>query len=733
MKTIILPVEGMTCASCVARVEKTLKKLDGVESANVNLATEKVALTFDQGIVSLEKLAAAVHEAGYVLELPAEKLSGKFTKTRSHQEEAYLRTKKDLLFAVMLAVPIMAVSMMYMTDWFMAAVPLSMDEINRILLLAATPVLFVAGKRFFASAWQSARHFSTDMNTLVAVGTGSAYFYSAAVVLFPEWMGSSGDVYFDTATTIIALILLGKFLEARAKKRTSEAITALVGLQAKTATVLREGIFTQIPIDSVVHEDIIMVHPGEKIPVDGVIVRGMSSADESLVTGESVPVEKKAEDHVIGGTINTTGSIEFRATAVGKETVIAHIIKLVEDAQGSKAPIQALADKIASIFVPAVIAAAILTFLVWFIFLHSGFTAAMIHFVAVLIIACPCALGLATPTAIMVGTGAGARKGILIKNAESLERLHAVRIVVFDKTGTLTVGKPSVHEIHALGTMSRQELIHHAAALEHNSEHPFGKAIAGADEGGANLSVESFQAAVGGGVRGVVDGMKMLIGNRQLLQEEGIDCSVADEISHGAEASGMTMVYIAADGRLAGIITLSDKLKPTSWEAVAGLMKLGITPIMISGDQKSVVSSIAAAAGIDRFYAGVKPGEKSSIIASLQSEGKVVAMVGDGINDAPALAQADVGIAMGSGTDVAMETADVSLMRPDLMGVVVALRLSSNTVRTIRQNLFWAFIYNVIGIPLAALGLLSPVIAAGAMAFSSVSVITNSLRLQRKS
>ena len=733
MKTLILPVEGMTCASCVARVEKTLKKLNGVESANVNLATEKVALTFDQDHVSLENLAAAVREAGYVLQLPVEKSSAESTKTRSHQEEAYLRTKKDLLFAVMLAVPIMVVSMMYMTDWFMAAVPLSMDEINRILLLVATPVLFVAGKRFFMSAWQSARHFSADMNTLVAVGTGSAYFYSAAVVLFPEWMGSSGDVYFDTATTIIALILLGKFLEARAKKRTSEAITALVGLQPKTATVLREGIFTQVQIDSVVHDDIIMVHPGEKISVDGVIMRGMSSIDESLVTGESVPVEKAAGDQVIGGTINTTGSIEFRATAVGKETVIAHIIKLVEDAQGSKAPIQALADKIASIFVPAVIAAAILTFLVWFFVLHAGFTAAMIRFVAVLIIACPCALGLATPTAIMVGTGAGARKGILIKNAESLERLHAVRIVVFDKTGTLTVGKPSVREIHTLGTMSRQELMHHAAVLERNSEHPFGKAIVGADEGGADLSVESFQATVGAGVHGVVDGKHMIIGNRQLLQEEGIDCSAANDISRGAEASGMTPVYIAVDGFLAGAILLVDELKPASREAVAGLLKLGITPVMMSGDQKSVVSSIAAAAGIDWFYEGIKPGEKASIIASLQAEGTIVAMVGDGINDAPALAQADVGIAMGSGTDVAMETADVTLMRPDLMGVVEALRLSSNTVRTIRQNLFWAFIYNVIGIPLAALGLLSPVIAAGAMAFSSVSVITNSLRLQRRS
>jgi Cu+-exporting ATPase len=622
--------------------------------------------------------------------------------------------------------------MMYMTDWFLAAVPLSRDEINRVLLLAATPVLFVAGKRFFASALQSARHFSADMNTLVAVGTGSAYFYSAAVVLFPEWLGSSGDVYFDTATMIIALILFGKFLEARAKKRTSEAITALVGLQPKSATVLREGIFTQVPIDSVVHDDIIMVHPGEKIPVDGIIVKGASSVDESLVTGESIPVEKGMSDQVIGGTINTTGSIEFRATAVGKDTVIAHIIKLVEDAQGSKAPIQALADKIASVFVPAVIAAAILTFLVWFFIVNAGFTAAMIHFVAVLIIACPCALGLATPTAIMVGTGAGARKGILIKNAESLERLHAVRTVVFDKTGTLTVGKPSVHEIYALGAMGKTELIHHAAALEHDSEHPFGKAIAGSDEGGAALSVESFQATVGAGVRGIVNGEKMLIGNLQLLQEEGIDCSAAGEISRTANDSGMTLVYITVDGRLAGVISLSDTLKSTSRDAVAGLLKMGITPVMISGDNSSVVRPIAAAAGIERYYAEVKPGEKATIISSLQSEGKVVAMVGDGINDAPALAQADVGIAMGSGTDVAMETADVTLMRPDLLGVVEALRLSSDTVRTIHQNLFWAFIYNIIGIPLAALGLLSPVIAAGAMAFSSVSVITNSLRLQRQ-
>ncbi|MCX6136767.1 MAG: heavy metal translocating P-type ATPase [Ignavibacteriales bacterium] len=733
MKTITLPVEGMTCASCVARVEKSLKKVDGVKTANVNLATERVSLSFDPQKTTIERLSEVVREAGYGMPLPAaegkqEKVSGE-----THQAAAYARTKRDLLFAAILSIPIMIISMIDMTEWFMAAVPLTMDEINRLLLVAATPVLFIAGRRFFVSAWQSAKHFSADMNTLVAVGTGSAYLYSTAAALFPERLGGTGEVYFDTASTIITLILLGKFLEARAKRKTSASITALMDLQPKMARVVRNGEAIDVPVDDVLHGDRILVRPGERIPADGIIVDGMTSIDESLVTGESLPVEKRDGDKVVAGTINTPGSIQFDATAVGRETVIAHIIRMVEEAQGSKAPIQALADKIASIFVPVVIGIAVVTFVGWYFFSSAGFTLSLIHFVAVLIIACPCALGLATPTAIMVGTGAGARKGVLIKNAESLERLHSVQTIVFDKTGTLTEGKPSVVSTSAFDGYGEKDVLRYAAALENRSEHPFAKAIVAAAGFQEALVVSSFHAEVGGGVRGVVDGKGVLIGNRSLLASDSVDFAAAEKIAGEAAEKGMTAVYVAVEQRLKGVMLLSDVLRASSRDAIDSLKAMSIEPILLSGDSKAAVASIAASLGIVRSYAEIEPGEKAAMITSLQSEGKVVAMVGDGINDAPALARADIGIAMGSGTDVAMETADVTLMRPDLHGVVDALRLSSNTVRTIRQNLFWAFIYNAIGIPLAAFGMLNPVIAAGTMAFSSVSVITNSLRLQRRS
>ncbi|MBI3579548.1 MAG: copper-translocating P-type ATPase, partial [Ignavibacteriales bacterium] len=597
--------------------------------------------------------------------------------------------------------------------------------------------VLISGKRFYKTAWQLAKHFSADMNTLVAVGTGVAYIYSAIVTLFPQWLGLSGEmnaVYFDTTTTIIALILMGRTLEARAKHKTSDAIKKLMGLQPRTARIIRNGVEQEIPIDSVLVDDTVHVRPGEKIPVDGIITKGFTTIDESMITGESLPVEKSVGNTVVGGTINKNGSIEFRATAVGKNTVIAHIIKLVEDAQGSKAPIQALADKIASVFVPIVMGVAILTFVLWYFFGGVGFTAAMINFIAVLIIACPCALGLATPTAIIVGTGRGASMGVLIKNAQSLERAHKVNTVVFDKTGTITKGKPSVTDVVTFNGVSEQTLLQQTASLEYKSEHPLGKAIVEkAQEQGLTLGdVESFQSLTGFGVTAVVNGDAVAGGNNALMREYSIETTEAETHAVKFSDNGKTSIYIAINGKLAGLIAIADTVQQTSAEAMRQLRAMGIETVMLTGDNKRTAQAIAAQVMVDRVIAEVLPHDKAAQIKAIQAEGKIVAMVGDGINDAPALAQADVGIAMGTGTDIAMETADVTLMKSNLVGVTQAITLSKATIRTIRQNLFWAFIYNIIGIPLAALGMLNPIIAAGAMAFSSVSVVSNSLRLKMK-
>ncbi len=746
-ETLTLPVEGMTCASCVARVEKTLKKIEGVEMANVNLATENVTVSIDPSQVTVEQLASAIEDAGYKLIVPKPNIvTGAVVQSEAESntiqadnrsEEFYRKLKKEFLFSAILSIPIMLISMVNMTEWFMNAVPFSMNDINMILFIATTMVLGVSGKRFFLSAWNLAKHFSADMNTLVSVGTGTAYIYSAISVLFPHWLSHSGNenhVYFDTTVTIITLILLGKLLEAKAKNRTRDAIKKLIGLQPKTARVHRFGKEVEIPVSQVMHGDIIIVRPGEKIPVDGIVMKGFSSIDESMITGESIPVEKTVGNTVLGATINNNGSIEFKATAIGSETVLAHIIKLVEQAQGSKAPIQTLVDKIASVFVPVVISIALLTFLLWYFVGGLPFTGAMVNFIAVLIIACPCALGLATPTAIMVGTGLSASKGILIKNAESLERIHQIQTIVMDKTGTITEGKPKVTHITVFNKIKEASLLEKVSSLEHKSEHPLAQAIVtfAREKTISQKDVESFQSYTGLGASGVVEGDAVVAGNISLMKDYAVDVSEAEAVAQQYSAQGETPVFVAINGNISGVISIADSIKPTSQEAINRLQQMGIDVVIISGDNIRTTSAMANKAGVKNFIADVRPDGKASHIKKMQEDGKQVAMVGDGINDAPALAQANVGIAMGTGTDIAIETADITIMNGDLISIVTAITLSRLTIQTIKQNLFWAFIYNVIGIPVAALGLLNPMYAAAAMAFSSVSVITNSLRIRRK-
>ncbi len=736
---ITLPVEGMTCASCVARVERALKKVEGVSNANVNLATEKVTLTFDGGKTTIADLAEAVSGAGYTLvttvEEPSDTSLQAAVSSETSQQKAYLQTKKDLALSVALTLPVMVISMIGMTNWFMRWSPLSMDDMSKLLLIATTIVLAIPGKRFFRSAWVQAKHSAADMNTLIAVGTGVAYVYSAVVVLFPHWLGlqqGNADIYFDTAATIITLILLGKTLEARAKSKASDAIRALMDLQPKQATVIRDGEEQVVALEEVVRGDTVVIKPGEQIPVDGIVMRGNTTIDESMITGESLPVERTVNDKVLGGTINKNGTVEIQARAIGKDTVVAHIIKLVEEAQGSKASIQSLADRIAAVFVPTVISIATATGVFWYFVGQTGFTPAMINAIAVLIIACPCALGLATPTAIVVATGKGALNGILIKNAESLERAHRIQAVILDKTGTLTEGKPSVSEVVVLNGSNEQTLLKYVASLEKRSEHPLGKAIVtyATERGVPFVSVDSFNAQTGSGVEGVVDHKKVVVGTQDFVKQSSKDFSRASAIVDRFGAEGKTPVLATIDGELAGVIGIKDEIRPTSREAVTRLKKLGVDVLMITGDRRQTAAAVGKEVGVEQVVSEVLPQNKAASVHKIQESGKTVAMVGDGINDAPALAQADVGIAMGSGTDLAMETADITLMKPDLNGVSQAIRLSRQTVRTIKQNLFWAFIYNIIGIPLAALGMLNPTIAAAAMAFSSVSVVSNSLRLR---
>ena len=743
-ETLTLPVEGMTCASCVARVEKTLKKIDGVEIANVNLATEAVALSFDPARTSLDVLAKAIENAGYKLAIPEkpsessrgikqQQLSEGYRE--SFQEKSYRQLKGEFLFSLALAIPIMLINMLSMTAWFMLLVPLSMDEINKLLLVLTTPVMIISGRRFFKPAWKLAQHFAADMNTLVAVSTGAAFFYSAAVVLFPQWfpLGTNlYDVYFDSAAVIITLILMGRMLEARAKHKASDSIKLLLGLQPKTARIIKDKKEIELAIADVVVSDVVIVRPGERIPVDGVILRGNSSVDESMVSGESIPLDKIPGDKIIGGTINRNGSFEFRTSAIGADTVVAHIAKLVEEAQGSKAPIQRLADKIASVFVPVVMVIALAAFGIWYFILGAGVAAALMNAIAVLVIACPCALGLATPTAIMVGTGRGASLGVLIKNAESLERAHRLNTIVFDKTGTITTGTPSVTNIESYNGSDEETVLQLAASLEKKSEHPLGTAVVREAQKRSLFLTEadSFHSHTGFGVEGIVNGRTAAVGSEKMMHDAEIDTAPAsDAILHFSE-HGKTLILVAADGKLIGIIAVADTLRPTSNKTAMELKEMGFELVLLTGDNSRTAHAVAAQAGIDKVFAEVLPQEKAAKIQELQSMGKIVAMVGDGMNDAPSLAQADVGIAVGTGTDIARETADITLMKSDLRGVLRAIRLSRQTMRTIKQNLFWAFVYNSLGIPLAAMGYLNPMFAAGAMALSSVSVVTNSLRLR---
>ncbi|MBL7061941.1 MAG: copper-translocating P-type ATPase [Dehalococcoidia bacterium] len=741
-KKSIFPVGGMTCASCVARVEKALSGVSGVISANVNLASEKATVEYT-GEVGIADLRQAVKEAGYELGSEAETLED--VSTAVQREIRAVRNR--FIFAAVLALSIMALGF-------------GPSFVGKAYLLwgLATLVQFWAGWRFYRGAWGALRHRTADMNTLVAVGTSAAYLYSMVAVLFPDLFATVGmkpGLYFDTSAMIIALILLGRFLESRARGQTSEAIKKLIGLNPKTALVIRDGEEREILVEDVQVGDLIVVHPGERVPVDGVVRQGYSSVDESMITGESIPVEKKVGDEVTGASINKTGSFEFEATRVGKDTTLAQIVRLVEEAQGSKAPIQRLADIIASYFVPVVIGIAIIAFTIWYFAGPApALTFAILNFVAVLIIACPCALGLATPTAIMVGTGKGAEHGILIRSGEALERAHQINTVLLDKTGTLTRGEPAVTDIIAVPSSSQGEVLRLAASAERVSEHPLAEAIVKAAlQKKLEVSPASdFRAIPGHGVEALVEGKKLVLGNLKLMKERGFSLNGLEEKTNQLFEEGKTVMFLSLDSQVVGIIALADTLKPNAKEAVQALHKMGIETVMLTGDNRRTAEAIAREVGIDSVLAEVLPEHKAEEVRKLQ-ERKVVAMVGDGINDAPALAQADVGIAIGTGTDVAMETGEVTLISGDLTGIVTAISLSKRTMRTIKQNLFWAFAYNTALIPVAAgvlylvfghtgvppglrfvlgdYGFLNPILAAAAMAASSITVVSNSLRLRR--
>jgi Cu+-exporting ATPase len=717
-----LPITGMTCANCVRTVERALSKVDGVVEANVNLATERATIEYVPSVVNLEALKEAVRGAGYgVIEVEAE-VGAEDVEARAREEEIR-RQRRLLIVGLLFSVPTFVLSMG--TD--LGLVP---DFALRkyVLLLLATPVQFYVGWQFYRGTYKSLKQLSAGMDTLIAMGSSAAYFYSLAATFLIQ----HAHVYYETAALIITLIILGRYLEARAKGRTSDAIKRLMGLRPRTARVVREGEEVDIPVEEVGVGDLVIVRPGEKIPVDGVVVDGRSAVDESMITGESLPVAKEVGNEVIGATINKTGSFKFQATKVGKDTVLAQIIRLVEEAQGSKAPVQRLADKVAGIFVPAVIGIAFVTFLGWFFVGGISLDRALINMVAVLVIACPCALGLATPTAVMVGTGKGAERGILIKSGESLERAGGLDTVVLDKTGTITQGRPAVTDVIANGALAEDDVLRLAASAERGSEHPLGEAIVDAAEERqlALEEAEEFEAVAGEGVRVSVKGQQVLLGNPRLMQENGVDVGHVQGEVERLQAEGKTAVLLALDSKVEGIIAVADTLKEGSAEAIERLQAIGLDVVMISGDNERTAQAIAHRVGIDRVLAEVLPEDKAQEVKKLQEEGHVVAMVGDGINDAPALAQADIGIAIGTGTDVAMETGDIVLIRGDLRSVPEAVMLSRKTMRTIKGNLFWAFAYNSAGIPIAAAGILVPWMAAAAMAFSSIFVVTNSLRLR---
>jgi len=752
LETEIFSVKGMTCASCVGRVEKALHQVPGVSSVTANLASEKATVEHFPGAVPFEDLQEAVQNAGYTL-----------VRTEPNSEDSATQEKQNERQELWHRILVSGVAGIFVMLASMNLIPglNSVSDQARffLLMVVTTPVLFWAGRPIYSAAWNAALHKAVNMNTLIAIGTLAAYAYSVVATFVPSFFergGLQAEIYYDTAIMIIALILFGRYLETGAKSRTSAAIKKLMGLRPSTAKVRRQEEDLDISIDLVVPGDVIVVRPGDRIPVDGMVLEGYSSIDEAMLTGESLPVEKEHGSSVYAGTINKTGSFTFTASAVGKDTALARIVHLVQEAQGSRAPIQRFADQVASIFVPTVIGIAFVAFLVWlFIGPSPAFTFALLAFIAVLIIACPCALGLATPTAVMVGTGRGAEQGILIRNAEALETAHRIDTVVFDKTGTLTLGVPRVTDVVSKG-ISEHELIQIAASLERRSEHPLAQAVVDyAKEKALALEEPSdFSATPGQGVQGRVAGKSVFIGNRKLMTERSFDLNGLSESADAFAALGKTPTLVALNGQVSGVLAIADSLRPEAKGAIKAMHEANLEVVMITGDNRRAAEAIAAELGIDRVLAEVLPDQKAAEVKKLQAKHKRVAMVGDGINDAPALAQADIGIAIGTGTDVAMETAQITLMSGDVGGVLKAIKLSQATMRTIYQNLFWAFGYNVALIPVAAgvlyplfnalggvpdsltfvfgeKGFLNPMLAAAAMALSSVSVVSNSLRLKR--
>ena len=716
-----LDVSGMTCAACSNRIEKLLNKQQGVKQAHVNLATESASVEFNPGMIHPEELIEKIRNLGY----DAKPKQGAQEK-QTHKEKELHHLKWKVIISALLSLPLLitmadhllglSLPAIFMNPWFQFAL--------------ATPVQFIIGRQFYEGAYKNLRHGSANMDVLVALGTSAAYFYSLYEAL--KTIGNPAyepHLYFETSAVLMTLILFGKYLEARAKSQTTNALSELLHLQAKEARVIRNGKEVLIPVEKVTAGDHLIVKPGEKIPVDGVIVKGRTSVDESMLTGESIPIEKEPGANVIGATLNKNGLIEMKASKVGKDTALASIIKVVEEAQGSKAPIQRLADVISGYFVPIVVGIAILTFLIWIIFVRPGeFEPALIASIAVLVIACPCALGLATPTSIMVGTGRAAESGILFKGGEHLERTHKLDTIIFDKTGTITKGKPEVTDF-----IGEEETLQLLASAEKGSEHPLADSIvAYAEEKGVSfIEAEAFEAIPGHGIEATIAGKHVLVGNRKLMNDHQVDVAKQEAALSELEEDGKTAMLIAIDGKYAGIVAVADTMKESAPEAVKQLKDLGMELIMLTGDNERTAKAIAKQAGIDHVIAQVLPEEKADKVKEIQLQGKKVAMVGDGVNDAPALVTADIGIAIGTGTEVAMEAADVTILGGELLLIPKAIKVSHATIRNIRQNLFWAFGYNTAGIPIAAAGLLAPWIAGAAMALSSVSVVTNSLRLKR--